>query len=88
MILNGDQYPPANIGLPTFISQTVIHGVFYTKLRNRERIYSDLFQSKNNVGQKKFTKKIPGFWPGNYRYSGGFFLTVGVNGNNNFVPGE
>ena len=58
MILNGDQYPPANIGLPTFISQTVIHGVFYTKLRNRERIYSDLFQSKNNAGQKKFTKKI------------------------------
>ena len=56
MILNGDQYPPANIGLPTFISQTVIHGVFYTKLRNRERIYSDLFQSKNNAGQKKLQK--------------------------------
>ena len=61
MILNGDQYPPANIGLPTFISQTVIHGVFYTKLRNRERIYSDLFQSKNNAGQKNSQKKFQAF---------------------------
>ena len=57
MILNGDQYPPGNIGLPTFISQTVIHDVFYSKLRNREMIYSDLFQK---LPGKKFQKFLTG----------------------------
>lgn len=54
MILNGDQYPPANIGLPTFISQPVIHDVLYSKLRNRERIYPDPLQNSGYFCRSQF----------------------------------